>query len=236
MGFGAGLEQNHLLRALTADERARWLPHMEPVELPLGRVLHESGCTLSHVYFPTTAIVSMICVMSDGFTAEVAMVGNEGLVGISLMMGGETMPSRAVVNSGGQGYRLRAQLIKDEFERFGALTHLILRYTQALITRMTQIAVCNRHHSLDQQLCRRLLLSLDQVPGNELVMTQELIAAALGVRREGVTEGALKLQAAGLIRYARGHIRVLDRTGLEARTCECYAVVRKEYERLLPQR
>ena len=178
----------------------------------------------------------MICVMSDGFTAEVAMVGNEGLVGISLMMGGETMPSRAVVNSGGQGYRLRAQLIKNEFERFGALTHLILRYTQALITQMTQIAVCNRHHSLDQQLCRRLLLSLDQVPGNELVMTQELIAAALGVRREGVTEGALKLQAAGLIRYARGHIRVLDRTGLEARTCECYAVVRKEYERLLPQR
>ena len=235
MILGADFEQNQLLIALTPDERARWLPLMEPVELPLGRVLHESGCTLSHVYFPTTAIVSILYVTKEGASAEIAMVGNEGLVGISLFMGGDTTPSRAVVQSAGQGYRLRAQLIKDEFERSGPVMHLMLRYTQALITQMSQTAVCNRHHSLDQQLCRWLLLSLDRLQGNELVMTQELIANMLGVRREGVTECALKLQAAGLIRYARGHIFVLDRAGLEARTCECYAVVKKEYERLLPQ-
>ena len=201
--------------------------------MPLGQVLYESGRQMSHVYFPATAIVSLLYVMEDGSSAEIAVVGNEGLVGISLFMGGETTPSRAVVQSAGEGWRLRARTVKEEFERPGPVMHLMLRYTQALITQMAQTAVCNRHHSLDQQLCRWLLLSLDRLHGNELVMTQELIANMLGVRREGVTEAALKLQRRGLIRYARGHITVLDRPGLEASTCECYAVVKKEYDRLL---
>ena len=226
--------KNQLLAALPAAEWDRWLPQLEWVELPLGQVLYESGTTLSHVYFPLTAIVSLLYVMENGASAEIAVVGNEGIVGISLFMGGESTPSRAVVQSAGQGYRLNAQTMKDEFNRAGPVLHLLLRYTQALITQMAQTAVCNRHHTLDQQLCRWLLLSLDRLRGNDLVMTQELIANMLGVRREGVTEAALKLQKVGLIRYARGHISVLDRAGLEQRTCECYAVVKKEYDRLLP--
>jgi CRP-like cAMP-binding protein len=226
--------QNRLLAALPDAEWQRWLPQLELVDLPLGEVLYEPGSTLSHVYFPTTAIVSLLYVMENGASAEIAIVGNEGIVGISLFMGGESTPSRAVVQSAGQGFRLAAQTIKDEFDRSGPVMHLLLRYTQALITQMAQTAVCNRHHTLDQQLCRWLLLSLDRLRGSELVMTQELIANMLGVRREGVTEGALKLQRAGLIRYARGHVTVLDRPGLEKRTCECYAVVKSEYDRLLP--
>ena len=227
-------KQNRLLAALPEAEWLRWLPEMEAVDMPLGHVLYESGRTLSHVYFPATAIVSLLYVMENGASAEIAVVGNDGIVGISLFMGGESTPSRAVVQSAGQGYRLKAQRMKDEFNRAGPVMHLLLRYTQALITQMAQTAVCNRHHSLDQQLCRWLLLSLDRLPGNELVMTQELIANMLGVRREGVTEAALHLQSAGLIRYSRGHITVLDRKGLEARSCECYAVVKTEYARLLP--
>ena len=228
--------KNGLLAALPATELARWLPRLEAVEMPLGEVIYESGSTLSHVYFPTTSIVSLLYVMENGSSAEIAVVGNEGLVGISLFMGGESTPSRAVVQSAGGGVRLPAQFMKAEFEKGGPVLHLLLRYTQALITQMAQTAVCNRHHALDQQLCRWLLLSLDRLEGSELVMTQELIANMLGVRREGVTEGALKLQAAGLIRYARGRISILDRAGLEKRTCECYAVVKKEYDRLLPAR
>jgi CRP-like cAMP-binding protein len=227
---------NFLLAALPDPEWERWRPLLERVEMPLGQVLYESGATLTHVYFPTTAIVSLLYVMENGSSAEIAVVGNEGLVGISLFMGGESTPSRAVVQSAGQGLRLQAQLMKDEFNRAGPVLHLMLRFTQALITQMSQTAVCNRHHSLDQQLCRWLLLSLDRLPTNELVMTQELIANMLGVRREGVTEAALKLQGAGLISYSRGHIMVLDRPGLEKRTCECYAVVKREYERLLPEK
>jgi CRP-like cAMP-binding protein len=190
---------------------------------------------LKHVYFPTTAIVSLLYVMLDGASAEIGVVGNEGIIGVALFMGGETMPNRAVVQSAGHAYRLKGQLLKQEFNRSGELQHLLLRYTQALLTQMSQTAVCNRHHSLDQQLCRWLLLSLDRLPANVLVMTQELIANMLGVRREGVTEAAGKLQKAGLIRYQRGHITVLDREGLEARSCECYAVVKQEYDRLLPE-
>jgi len=227
-------KKNHLLAALPDAELQRWLPALEAVQMPLGQVLYESGGTLSHVYFPTTAIVSLLYVLEDGASAEIAVVGNEGIVGISLFMGGGSTPSRAVVQSAGQGLRLRSKAVKDEFSRAGPVMHLLLRYTQALITQMAQTAVCNRHHSLDQQLCRWLLLSLDRLQGDELVMTQELIANMLGVRREGVTEGALKLQRAGLIRYTRGHISVLDRPGLEARSCECYGVVKKEYDRLLP--
>jgi CRP-like cAMP-binding protein len=228
-------QQNRLLDVLPAAEAQRWLPQLEPVDMPLGTVLYESGGALTHVYFPTTAIVSLLYVMENGASAEIAVVGNEGVVGISLFMGGESTPSRAVVQSAGVGLRLKAAVMKEEFNRAGPVLHLMLRYTQALITQMAQTAVCNRHHSLDQQLCRWLLLSLDRLQGNELVMTQELIANMLGVRREGVTEGALKLQHAGLIQYARGHITVLDRPGLEKRSCECYAVVKKEYDRLLPQ-
>jgi CRP-like cAMP-binding protein len=227
--------KNHLLAALPDSEWQRWLPQLESVALPLGQVLYESGDTLSHVYFPTTAIVSLLYVMENGASAEIAVVGKEGIVGISLFMGGESTPSRAVVQSAGQGFRLKAQMMKNEFNRAGPVLHLLLRYTQALITQMAQTAVCNRHHSLDQQLCRWLLLSLDRLDDNELMMTQELIANMLGVRREGVTEGALKLQHAGLISYSRGRITVLDRPGLEKRTCECYAVVKKEYDRLLPE-
>lgn len=225
---------NQLLAALPQAEWERWSAQLEPVDMPLGLVLYESGVSLAHVYFPVDSIVSLLYVMEDGSSAEIAVVGNEGLVGISLFMGGETTPSRAVVQSAGRGFRLAAQAMKNEFNRAGPVLHLLLRYTQALITQMSQTAVCNRHHSLDQQLCRWLLLSLDRLRGNELRMTQELIANMLGVRREGVTDAALKLQAGGLIRYTRGHITVLDRPGLVQRTCECYAVVKKEYDRLLP--
>jgi CRP-like cAMP-binding protein len=227
-------KKNHLLAALPEPEWLRWQPHLEWVDLSLGMVVYESGCALKHIYFPTTAIVSLLYVMEDGASAEIAVVGNEGLVGVSLFMGGGSTPSRGVVQSAGGAFRLKSSYLKTEFNRAGPVMHLLLRYTQALITQMAQTAVCNRHHSLDQQLCRWLLLSLDRLEGNELRMTQELIANMLGVRREGVTEAALNLQKAGLIRYARGHIHVLDRPGLEARTCECYDVVRKEYARLLP--
>ena len=236
MSAASSPQSNHLLAALPESALQRWLPELEIVDMPLGSVLYESGGALSHVYFPTTAIVSLLYVMEDGASAEIAVVGNEGIVGISLFMGGQSTPSRAVVQSAGKGFRLTAPLMKAEFDRAGSVLHLLLRYTQALITQMAQTAVCNRHHSLDQQLCRWLLLSLDRLEGNQLVMTQELIANMLGVRREGVTEGALKLQNAGLIRYARGRITVLDRGGLEKRSCECYAVVKKEYDRLLPVR
>lgn len=225
---------NQLLAALPEMEWHQWQKLLEAVEMPLGQVLYESGAGLSHVYFPTTAIVSLLYVMENGASAEIAVVGNEGIVGISLFMGGESTPGRAVVQSAGCGFRLRAQIVKDEFNRAGAVMHLLLRYIQALITQMAQTAVCNRHHTLDQQLCRWLLLSLDRLPGSELVMTQELIANMLGVRREGVTEAAARLQQGGLIRYSRGRISVLDRANLEKRTCECYAVVKKEYDRLLP--
>lgn len=225
---------NELLAALPAAEWVRWLPQLEVIEMPLGRVLYESGSKMTHVYFPTTSIVSLLYVMEDGSSAEIAVVGREGIVGISLFMGGASTPSRAVVQSAGWGYRLQASLMMQEFNRAGPVLHLLLRYTQALITQMAQTAVCNRHHSLDQQLCRWLLLSLDRLNSNELVMTQELIANMLGVRREGVTEAAGQLQDAGLLSYRRGHITVLDRPGLEKRTCECYAVVKNEYKRLLP--
>ncbi len=226
--------QNRLLAALPEAEWARWLAHMEPVDMPLGKVLYESGRRLTHVYFPTTSIVSLLYVMEDGSSAEIAVVGHEGLVGVSLFMGGESTTSRAVVQSAGHAFRLKAAVMMQEFNRAGPVLHLLLRYTQALITQMAQTAVCNRHHSLDQQLCRWLLLSLDRLDSNHLVMTQELIANMLGVRREGVTEAAGHLQAAGLIEYRRGRITVLDRARLEQRTCECYAVVKNEYDRLLP--
>ncbi|MBF0255022.1 MAG: Crp/Fnr family transcriptional regulator [Gammaproteobacteria bacterium] len=231
----ASPRQNYLLAALPEEDYARLVDHLEPVSMPLGKVLYESGNQLQHVYFPTTAIVSLLYVMIDGASAEIAVVGNEGIIGVALFMGGQTMPTRAVVQSAGRAYRLKGQLLKQEFNRSGELQHLLLRYTQALLTQMAQTAVCNRHHSLDQQLCRWLLLSLDRLPSDELVMTQELIANMLGVRREGVTEAAGNLQRAGLISYHRGHIRVLDRTGLEARTCECYGVVKREFDRLLPE-
>jgi CRP-like cAMP-binding protein len=225
---------NRLLGALPEAEWQRWLPQLEPVEMPLGQVLYEPGVTLRHVYFPTTAIVSLLGLTEDGASAEIGIVGNEGIVGISLFMGGGGLtPSRAVVQSAGSGFRLMAKTIQQAFDRSGPVKHTLLRYTQALIAQTVQTAACNRHHSLDQQLCRRLLLSLDRVQDSHLVMTHESIANMLGVRREGVTEGALKLQAAGLIRYARGHISVLDRAGLEQRSCECYGVVKKEYDRLL---
>lgn len=228
--------KNRLLAALPEAELQRWLPHLEYVDMPLGEVLYEAGSTLSHVYFPTTAIVSLLYVMQNGESAEIAVVGNDGVVGISLFMGGDSTPSRALIQSGGGAYRLRAQLMKEEFDRGGPVLHLLLRYTQALITQMVQTAACNRHHSLDQQLCRWLLLSLDRLQGTDMVMTQALIAHMLGVPLIGATEGALKLQTAGLIDYTQGRIRVLDRGGLEKRTCECYAVVKKEYARLLPDR
>ena len=222
------------MAALADPERAPWLPQLELVDMRLGEVLYESGGKLTHVYFPTTAIVSLLYVMESGASAEIAVVGNEGIVGVSMFMGGESTPSRAVVQSAGQGFRLKANVMLQEFNRAGPVLHLLLRYTQALITQMAQTAVCNRHHSLDQQLCRWLLLSLDRLNSNHLVMTQELIANMLGVRREGVTEAAGHLHQARLIDYQRGHITVLDRAGLERRTCECYAVVKNEYDRLLP--
>ena len=227
-------EQNHLLAALPAADYARMLPALEPVRLPLGMVVFESGSKLRHLYFPCSGIVSLLYAMENGASTEIAVIGNEGAVGIALFMGGGSTPSRAVVQSAGHGYRLNAATVKTEFDRGGPLQYLLLRYTQALIAQMTQTAVCNRHHSVDQQLCRWLLLSLDRLPSNELTMTQELIANMLGVRREGVTEAAGHLQDAGLIRYSRGRITVLDRPKLEKRVCECYSVVRKEMERLLP--
>jgi CRP-like cAMP-binding protein len=236
MPISAEQRENSLLAALPDPEWQRWEPLLEQVDMPLGQVLYESGTTLTHVYFPTTSIVSLLYVMENGDSAEIAVVGTEGLVGISLFMGGESTPSRAVVQSAGNGLRLKAQLMKDEFERGGPVVHLMLRYTQALITQMSQTAVCNRHHTIDQQLCRWLLLSLDRLRVKELAMTQELISNMLGVRREGVTEAANKLQQAGLISYVRGCITVLDRPGLERRTCECYAVVKREYDRLLPEK
>ncbi|HDR9758163.1 TPA: Crp/Fnr family transcriptional regulator [Burkholderia cepacia] len=226
--------ENHLLAALPVEDLAHISPQLVLVDMPLGKVLYESGGALSHVYFPTTSIVSLLYVMEDGSSAEIAIVGNDGLIGIALFMGGETTPSRAIVQSAGHAYRLDARILKDEFRRGGSMQRLLLRYTQALITQMAQTAVCNRHHSIDQQLCRWLLLSLDRLPSSELKMTQELIANMLGVRRSGVTEAALKLQDAGLIRYNYGHIEVLDRSGLEKRVCECYGVVRREFDRLLP--
>ena len=227
-------ETNGLLAVLPAAERERLYPNLQPISMALGEVVYESGSRQDYVYFPTTSIVSLLYVMEDGASAEIAVVGNEGMVGVSLFMGGETTPSRAIVQSAGSAYRLPGHLMKEEFVRGGAMQHLLLRYTQALLTQMAQTAVCNRHHSVDQQLCRWLLLSLDRLPSNKLTMTQELIANMLGVRREGVTEAAGKLQSAGLIQYSRGRITVVDRPGLEARACECYDVVKRESDRLLP--
>jgi CRP-like cAMP-binding protein len=227
--------QNHLLDALPAEERARLFPHLELVPMALGESVCEPGMLMRHVFFPTASIVSLLYVMEDGGSAEIAVVGNEGIVGVSLFMGGETTTSRAVVQSAGHAYRLKGQLLKDAFFLAGPMQRLLLRYTQALLTQMSQTAVCNRHHRLDQQLCRWLLLSLDRLPANELTMTQELIANMLGVRREGVTEAAGALQNVGLIKYQRGKITVLDRPGLEDRVCECYQVVKTEFDRLLPE-
>ncbi|MDN0077741.1 Crp/Fnr family transcriptional regulator [Crenobacter sp. SG2303] len=226
--------QNHLLAALPADVLERLLPYLELVPLPLGTVLYESGDALHYVFFPTDSIVSLLYVMESGSSAEISVVGNEGLVGIAVFMGGESTPSRAIVQSAGQAFRLAGQRFKDEVSRHTELLQLMLHYTQALITQMAQTAVCNRHHSIDQQLCRWLLLSLDRLPSNQLTMTQELIANMLGVRREGVTDAAGKLQKLGVIEYSRGHITVLDRPKLEQLCCECYAVVKKETDRLLP--
>jgi len=226
--------QSHLLAVLPESESKRLLPYMELVSLTLGQALYESGDQLNHVYFPTTAIVSLLYELENGSSAEIAVVGNEGIVGIALFLGGDTMPNRAVVQSAGQAYRLQGRLLQQEFNRGGAMQHVLLRYTLAMLTQMAQTAVCNRHHSVDQQLCRWLLLSLDRLPTMELVMTQGLIANMLGVRREGVTEAAGKLQKEGLIHYSRGRITVLNRPGLESRVCECYGVVRDEFRRLLP--
>jgi CRP-like cAMP-binding protein len=230
----AHLQQNQILDALSPAARERLLPHLQVVELPLGMVLYESGDTLRHIYFPTDSIVSLLYVLEDGASAEIAVVGNDGAIGVALFMGGETTTNRAIVQSGGTAYRLTGSRLKQEFERHGEMLHILLRYTQALITQMAQTAVCNRHHSVDQQLCRWLLLSLDRLSSNQLAMTQELIANMLGVRREGVTEAAGKLQKLGVIDYRRGHITVLDRPKLEQLSCECYAVVKKETDRLVP--
>lgn len=227
-------QNNHLLGALPTDIYARLAPHLELVPMPLGKVIYESGVPISHVYFPTTAIVSLLYVMVDGASAEIAVVGKEGIVGVSLFMGADTTPSRAIVQSAGHAYRLKGEVLKEEFSQSGPFQDLLLHYTQALLTQMALTAACNRHHSVDQQLCRWLLLSLDRLPANELLMTQELIANMLGVRREGVTEAAGNLQKSGLIKYSRGHIEILNRLGLEARTCECYGVVKREFDRLLP--
>jgi CRP-like cAMP-binding protein len=227
-------QQNHLLAALPAEVQNRLLPYLELVPMSPGKVLYESGDTLHHVYFPTDSIVSLLYVMENGASGEISMVGNEGLIGIALFMGGESTPSRAVVQSAGTAYRLPARRLKDEFHRHGELQILLLRYTQSLITQMCQTAVCNRHHSVQQQLCRWLLLSLDRLPDNRLTMTQELVANMLGVRREGITDAAGKLQKLGAIEYRRGHVTVLDRPKLEELSCECYAVVKKETDRLLP--
>jgi CRP-like cAMP-binding protein len=226
--------QNHLLQVLPEDVRNRVFPQLEQVTLPLGHILYESGVALQHVYFPVDSIVSLLDVMKDGASAEIAVVGNEGVVGVALFMGGETTPNRAVVQSGGSAYRLKSQILKEEFSQSGALQHLFLRYTQSLLTQMAQTAVCNRHHTVEQQLCRWLLMSLDRLPSNKLTMTQELISNMLGVRREGVTESAGRLQSQGVIQYSRGLITVLDRPKLEKICCECYGVVKLETDRLLP--
>ena len=225
--------RNHLLAALPPAEFERLAPDLELVPMLLGEILYEPGGQLQHAYFPTTAIVSLHYVMESGASAETAGVGNEGVVGVSLFMGGETTPSSAVVQTAGHGYRLPGRVLKREFGRAGLMQRLMLRYTQALVTQLTQTAACNRHHSVAQQLCRWLLLTLDRIPSHELVMTQELVASMLGVRREGITEAAGMLQRAGVIRYRRGHIAVLERAGLETRACECYTVVKKELGRLL---
>ena len=229
-------QENHILEALPQPERERLFPHLQLVALPLGKVLYESGDTLRHIYFPTDSIVSLLYVLENGQSAEIAVVGNDGAIGVALFMGGETTTNRAIVQSAGSAYQLTGARLKEEFERHGETLHILLRYTQALITQMTQTAVCNRHHTVDQQLCRWLLLSLDRLPSAELIMTQELIAGMLGVRREGVTDAAGKLQKLGVISYQRGHIKVLDRPRLEQRSCECYAVVKKETDRLMPLR
>jgi CRP-like cAMP-binding protein len=231
----ANTAQNHILAAMLPSTMARMTPSLEQVPLPLGKVLYESGDTMHYVYFPTDSIVSLLYVMENGASAEISVVGNEGMIGIALFMGGESTPSRAIVQSEGQAFRLPAALFKREVNQHGELLQQLLRYTQALITQMAQTAVCNRHHTIDQQLCRWLLLSLDRLPGNQLNMTQELIANMLGVRREGVTEAAGKLQRLGVIAYNRGHITVLDRAKLESLSCECYAVVKKETDRLQPR-
>jgi CRP-like cAMP-binding protein len=228
-----GPTENHLLRALASDDLGRMFPYLEYVELPLGTVLYESGDVLLHVYFPVDCIVSLLYALADGSSAEIAIVGNDGLIGIALFMGGETTPNRAIVQSAGHAYRIPGQRITGEFHRNDRLRDLLLRYIQALITQMAQTAVCNRHHTIDQQLCRWLLMSLDRLSSNELHMTQELIANMLGVRREGVTEAGGRLQRLGVIHYQRGHITVLDRPGLQALCCECYAVVKKETDRLM---
>ncbi len=233
MSLADSPKQNHLLAALPVADFERLAPHLELVPMLLGESLYEPGTRLQHVYFPTTAIVSLLYIIESGLSAEIAGVGNEGILGISLFMGGESTPSSAVVQTAGHGFRLKAELLKIEFGRFGPTMHLLLRYTQALITQMAQTAACNRHHSIAQQLCRWLLLTLDRLPSSELIMTQDLIAAALGVRRESITEAAAKLQRAGFVRYRRGHIAVLERSGLEAGACECYTVVKKEFDRLL---
>ena len=226
-------KQNHLLAALPEEIFERLSPHLELVSMPLGEVLYESGAQLYYVYFPATAIVSLHYLLESGASAEIAGVGNEGILGISIFMGGNTTPSLATVQTAGSGYRLKARLMMEEFNRAGPMMRLMLRYTQALMTQISQTAVCNRHHSIEQQLCRWLLLNLDRLPSMELTITQELIASMLGVRREGITEAAGNLQRAGLISYRRGHITVLDRPGLETHSCECYLVVRKEFQRLL---
>lgn len=226
-------QQNHLLAALPVEVQQRLFLDLELIPLPLGKILYESGDALRHVYFPTDAIVSLLYVMENGASAEISVVGNEGLIGVAVFMGGESTPSRAVVQSAGYAFRLLGKQFKAEVNRHGEMLHLMLRYTQALLTQMAQTAVCNRHHSIDQQLCRWLLLSLDRLPGDQLTMTQELIANMLGVRREGVTDAAGKLQKLGVIEYSRGHIKVLDRPRLEQLSCECYAVVKKETDRLL---
>jgi len=229
-------QQNHILDALPEAERERLFPHLKLVELPLGLVLYESGDALRHIYFPTDSIVSLLYVLENGASAEICVVGNDGAIGVALFMGGETTTSRAIVQSGGFAYRLTGRRLKQEFERQGEMMHILLRYTQALITQMAQTAVCNRHHTVDQQLCRWLLLSLDRLPDNRLFMTQELIANMLGVRREGVTDSAGKLQKLGIITYRRGLITVLDRSRLEEHSCECYSVVKRETDRLFPAR
>lgn len=234
MSTSSDVRKNRLLAALAGADLRRWLPQLERVDMPLGQVLYEPGDPLSHVYFPTTAIVSLLCVLDNTDSSEMAVVGNEGFVGVALVLGGNSTPGRAVVRRAGHGFRLQAQAMKDEFNRGGPVLHLMLRYVQALMTQMAQTAMCNRHHLVDQQLCRWLLMGLDRQRSNELMMTQALIASLLGVRREGVTGSAFKLQQAGLIHYARGHIEVLDRKGLERRACECYASVKREYRRLLP--
>jgi CRP-like cAMP-binding protein len=229
-------KRNHLLAALPDSDYQRWLPYLEAVRLGLGQVLYEAGDTLRHAYFPVDSIVSLLYVMQSGESAEIAVVGQEGMVGVSLIMGGDFTSSRAVVQNAGTGFRIKAEVLKEEFNNAAPVLHLLLRYTQALITQMTQTAACNKHHSLSQQLCRWLLLSMDRMPGDQLVMTEQLIANMLGVALGEMTQGALSLQAAGFIRYSNGEVTILDRSGLEGLTCECYGVVKKEYDRLLPAR